>query len=215
MIKKSIKRILRSFIPSYLKELKIRNRIGKQFREWEKKGFGYPVPSHHLVKEHIIREYKKKYNFNILIETGTCYGDMIESQKNNFKKVISIELDPNLFINAKKRFEKTTNVSIFQGDSSIILPQIIKDLNEPALFWLDAHYSGGITAKGTKNSPIIEEINAIFNKSKFNHIILIDDARSFYKLKDYPTIEKLTKLVKSKNSKYKLKVKDDIIQFFL
>jgi hypothetical protein len=48
------------------------------------------------------------------------------------------------------------------------------------MFWLDRHYSGGFTAKGEKDCPIIEELDAISNGSHLKHSILIDDAGDLY-----------------------------------
>ncbi|MDD3159854.1 MAG: hypothetical protein PHQ98_02720, partial [Candidatus ainarchaeum sp.] len=81
-------------------------------------------------------------------------------------------------------------------------------IKHPAIFWLDAHYSGGNTAKGKQNSPILQELNLIF-KSKLNHIILIDDA-NYFGTKGYPTIEVVTKL--TNNKKYNIKIEENIIQ---
>jgi len=78
---------------------------------------------------------------------------------------------------------------------------------------LDGHYSVGITAKGDKECPIFEELNAIFKIGMLNHIILIDDARCFNGSSDFPTIEKLTKFVKGINEKYQVKIENDIIRF--
>jgi hypothetical protein len=213
MLIKTIKRIVRPFIPLYLIELKKRNKIGKQFRELEVKEYEYLVPAHYFVKERTNKEYQKKYNYAIFIEARTCFRDIVEAQKNNFKNVFSVELEINLFNGARKRFETTSGVSIFQGDSAAVLKEIIKDLNEPAVFWLDAQYPGGKAAKGAKKFPIIEEIEFIFKNNRFSHILLIDNARSFYELKNYPIIENLTALVRRQNSNYKLKFKDDMIQF--
>lgn len=41
--------------------------------------------------------------------------------------------------------------------------------------WLDAHYSGGTTAKGKKSSPLKDELEIIKKHPIKNHIILIDD----------------------------------------
>ena len=49
-----------------------------------------------------------------------------------------------------------------------------------AIFWLDAHWSGGETYGINDECPLIEEIK-IINNTKLNHIILIDDARLFIK----------------------------------
>jgi hypothetical protein len=149
------------------------------------------------------------------VETGTYRGDMVEAQKTRFKKIISIELGVDLFEKAKERFHHDKNVIIVQGDSGKVLPIILKDINEPALFWLDGHYSGGITAKGDKECPIFEELNAILNTKSFNHILLIDDARCFIGDGDYPTIKKLTEFIRSKNDKYQVEVKHDIIRYVI
>jgi molybdopterin converting factor small subunit len=147
------------------------------------------------------------------IETGTYLGDTVEALKTKFKKVISIELGMDLYINAKERFLNDKNIEIFQGDSGKVLPQIVLGLKDPAIFWLDGHYSAGITAKGDKICPILEELDAIFDNSKLNHILLIDDARDFVGEGDYPTIERLTDYIKSKNERYKVQVKHDIIRY--
>jgi hypothetical protein len=89
----------------------------------------------------------------------------------------------------------------------------MQGINEPAIFWLDGHYSAGITAKGDKECPIFEELNAILNKNEFNHILLIDDARCFIGEGDYPTIEELTNYVKTKDKSYQVVVEHDIIRF--
>jgi hypothetical protein len=63
-------------------------------------------------------------------------------------------------------------------------------VHQPCLFWLDAHYSAGITAKGEGNTPIEEELKHIFgHECAENNVILIDDARVFNGSNDYPLIE--------------------------
>ena len=149
------------------------------------------------------------------METGTYLGDMVEAQKKQFKKIITIELGIELFNEAKKRFFNDKNVRIVQGDSGKVLPDILKGITEPAIFWLDGHYSEGITAKGDKDCPIFEELNAIFCNSKYNHVLLIDDARCFIGKGDYPTIEELTDYIRGKNEKYNVEVKCDIIRYVI
>ncbi len=78
---------------------------------------------------------------------------------------------------------------------------------------MDGHYSAGTTAKGEKDCPIFEELNAILDSKNFNHILLIDDARCFIGKGDYPTIDQLTEYIKSKNEDYKVEVKHDIIRY--
>lgn len=114
-------------------------------------------------------------------------------------KCISIELSQKFFIEAKKRFTNYKNVKLLRGDSGIILPKIIRNIEKPALFWLDGHYSGGATAKGKLQTPVINELNAVLASPIRGHVILIDDIRNFNGKHDYPYLDKvLLKIRKSK-----------------
>lgn len=203
-----IKKIFRPVIHKYVSAYRREAHFKKQLSEWKKAGKPIPVP--HIVKQVTIKEYQKKFRIKILVETGTYLGDMVQAQLKNFKKIISIELGKDLFLEAKTKFKKNKNVKILHGNSGSLLPEIIKELKEPAIFWLDGHYSEGITAKGDKESPILEELKAIFTSS-VDHIILIDDARSFNGTGDYPTIEELSEFISAKNRGFNIKIQDDII----
>lgn len=96
----------------------------------------------HVIKQEVIINFQKKYSIKILVETGTFWGEMIYAQRKNFEKIISIELLQKLYNAASKRFKKYKNIEIINGDSEEILNQIITQILEPAIFWLDGHYSG-------------------------------------------------------------------------
>ena len=183
----------------------------KEFKKWQQNGC--PVPPPHLVKQMAIAEYQQKYNISILVETGSFLGDMVEAQKRRFNQIFSIELGVDLYRNTSKRFKRNEHIKILLGDSGKVLPDILSEINEPAIFWLDGHYSAGITAKGDKDCPIYEELNAIFNSKKINHILLIDDARCFNGEGDYPTIEDLSSFINSKDKNYTVEIKNDIIRY--
>jgi len=87
-------------------------------------------------------------------------------------------------------------------------------VEKPCLFWLDGHYSGGNTAKGEKETPIMEELRQICAHPVKNHLILIDDAREFTGQNDYPTIESLRTFVGARLPGYGFDVKDDIIRIY-
>ena len=83
-----------------------------------------------------------------------------------------------------------------QGDSATQLKLVLNQLSEPVLFWLDGHYSGGQTAKGVKECPILEELEAIASfKCNAGSVVLIDDARLFNGSHDYPEVETIQKWV--------------------
>lgn len=181
----------------------------KQLTEWERNG--KPSPPPHIVKQKTVEEYRNKYGPDILVETGTYLGEMVEAQRENFKKIYSIELSERLFTKAKKRFKAFSHITILQGDSGIVLNKLVPSIDQPAIFWLDGHYSGGITALGEKECPVPEELNAIL-ESKFDHVILIDDARLFNGTNDYPTIEEIKGIFRAKGKNYNIETRDDIIR---
>lgn len=178
-------------------------------QQWVQKG--KPIPPPHIIKQKLIEEYQKKFNVEILIETGTYLGEMVEAQRNNFKMIYTIELSERLYLKAVNRFKSYSNIKILHGDSGTVLQSLISVLKEPALFWLDGHYSGGITALGSKECPVMEELIAIC-KSDVQHFILIDDARLFNGTHDYPTVEGIQSLLNSYHKKYFIEIKDDILR---
>jgi uncharacterized LabA/DUF88 family protein len=182
----------------------------KQLRDWYSNGC--PVPPPHIVKQLTIKEYQKRSGYKILIETGTFLGDMVEAQKKCFEKIISIELSVELYKKAVKRFKRHSNVEIVYGDSGQVLPEIMKDIDIPAIFWLDGHYSEGITAKGDTDCPIYNELTAIFNDKNLKNIILIDDARCFTGKGDFPRLDELTGFIKTRNQKCQISLENDIIR---
>ncbi len=170
-----------------------------------------PLPPPQVVKQKALKTYAKKHGMNIFIETGTYFGDTTWAMRKFFKKLYSIELSEELFKKAEKRFEKFDNIEILHGDSSEVLSKVLPQVKEPTLFWLDGHYSGGVTAKGDKECPILEELDAILS-SNFEHIILIDDARLFNGTSDYPKLKELEKHILSRYENSVITVKDDIIR---
>lgn len=183
----------------------------KKINHWVNQG--RPVPPPHEVKQMTIKEYQKKYEITTLVETGTYLGNMVFAQKDNFSKIITIELGKELFESARKKFRSYKHIEPLSGDSGKVLNEVVPALSSMTIFWLDSHYSAGITARGEKDCPIYDELDAIFRGSIRNHILLIDDARCFNGEGGYPAIEELDRYVKSKNPNYMMEVKYDIIRF--
>lgn len=195
-------RIRRTFI------LKIRRCW--ELRQWERNG--KLVPSPHLIKQRTVREYAERFSLNTLIETGTYRGEMVSAMRRSFRQIFSIELDPVLFEQAQERFSSRPHITILQGDSNQILPEILTAINTPCLFWLDAHYSGGTTARGDLETPVIQELELILNHPVKTHVILIDDARCFVGQNDYPKLDTLEAMLLKSRSGWIFEVKDDIIR---
>jgi len=190
----SIKQAIKRTIPDDV--LKLRRDLEAR-RAWEKQG--RPSPPPHIIKEELIKNFAQNFNTPILIETGTYLGDMVHAMRKSFTRIISFELDPTLAAQAQNRFAGDSHIQIIQGDSGKLLAEYLKNIHEPCLFWLDGHYSGGITAKGSLETPIKNELTAILSHPVDGHVILIDDARCFTGENDYPTLDELKTLVANRN----------------
>lgn len=183
-----------------------------EYKKWI--SLGKPIPPPHRVKQHVIREYSNSNNIKTFVETGTYLGDMVEAVKNSFEQIYSIELDHFLFQLATKRFKGFAKIHLFQGDGGVVLKELLPSINNPCLFWLDGHYSSGLTARGETETSIEQELSHIFNHPLCHkHVILIDDARLFTGEGDYPSVLSLEN--KAKYAGFNLfTVKDDIIRIF-
>jgi len=194
----------------YWQRIKKNKKQKKLLKTWQRNG--KPSPPPHIVKQRQVKRFARLFNCSVFVETGTYKGEMIESVQDVFEKIYSIELDKCLFKRAREKFSGRNNILVLQGDSGIILADILKDLSSRILFWLDAHYSGGATASGEQKTPIEKELHTILETSHSDSVILIDDARMFVGDNDYPTVPELRNLVLSKRPQVKIDIEDDIIQ---
>jgi len=164
------------------------------------------------MKQSVLKEYAGKYNLRILVETGTFYGDMVNAMKEEFDQIYSIELSQCLYKKCVRRFKGDKKIIIIQGDSGVEIKNVVDRIQRPALFWLDGHYSAGITAKGENETPICKELSHILNAPIRNHVIVIDDAWKFGSDPAYPSIEELTQFVMSRRDDLEITIKYDSIR---
>jgi hypothetical protein len=176
---------------------------------WMRGGCSAPAP--HAIKMSVVRSYLRNHNLKQFVETGTYLGDTLEYIAREGVGCTSIELSEQLHAKATQRFSGFENVSLILGDSAEQMPKLLTRLGKPTLFWLDGHYSAGFTARGEKDSPIMSELEAIYNHPVAGHVILIDDARCFDGTNDYPHLDDLLRTMR-KESRYSSEVSMDIIR---
>ncbi len=165
-------------------------------------------------KKAVILEYAKRFGSKIFVETGTHLGDMVENCKNFFDEVHSIELSDDFYNKAKLRFAGDAHINLYQGDSGLVIKDVVPLISKPVLFWLDAHYSGESTARGESDTPIVEELNYILQHCKQPFCILIDDARLFIGKNSYPRIKYLNNMISSTYPTLAMEVYGDIIRIY-
>ncbi len=123
------------------------------------------------------------------VETGTAQGDTAFIAAGHFTCVFTMEIHDEAFVVASRHLNGC-NVDMCHGDSLDVLPSLLPSLIGPALFWLDAHYSGGPTKIGKTECPVIEEIQMI-RRSNPKHVIFVDDMQIFCTT----GVERLNKMV--------------------
>jgi hypothetical protein len=126
----------------------------------------------------LIVALKECSEVNSFIETGTYLGNTAYWSSRKFEQVITLEYSTEMYQQATRKYGHVENIKFLQGDSRVLLQEIISSLKQPSMFWLDAHWSGGQTYGEEDECPLLEEL-AIINASPYDHIILIDDARLF------------------------------------
>ncbi|MCA1951993.1 MAG: hypothetical protein LDL25_03305 [Hyphomicrobiales bacterium] len=171
---------------------------------------GMPLPPVPAAKRRVILSLLRQHGLSTFIETGTFKGDTLAAIAATGIRAISVELSPEYFDRANQRFAGHRNVELHQGDSGLVLPRIVATLTEPALFWLDGHYSAGETAHGALASPISAEVEAILNSPVRGHVILIDDAQDFTGEGGYPELGRFLTAI-AETGRYRARVHANII----
>lgn len=163
---------------------------------------GQVRPMTEKMKRVTLRHYALQHRLRTFVETGTFRGDTVDFMLPVMDSIHSIELSDELHAAAVTRFRGQSKVHLHKGDSGIVLANIIAKLDSPALIWLDAHYSGKMTALGAEETPVLAELKAVFEANSFPHVILIDDVRDFEKKESYPRLQHIRQVAEARGYSY-------------
>lgn len=160
------------------------------------------------VHEEIAKMLAKKHNLTSFVETGTWHGDSAKWAAPRFEKVITIEVIEEFYLESKRTLSEYWNVLCVHGDSRYDLNRILRDVERPALFWLDAHWTGHPNYKAEYGKcAVLDEIKTI-NYTYSHDAIMVDDVRLFPSLMRIEPDEVIEAL--SFSGRRKVTVKDDI-----
>ena len=120
-------------------------------------------------------DYKQYTNF---VETGTFLGETIYSVEPLFKKLYTIEVKEEFYQKHINSY-KGDKINFYLGDSGKVLGDIIPEISGKTIFFLDGHYSAGITGTAEKHVPLYEELTHIMNLFKEEAVIIVDDLTMF------------------------------------
>jgi len=124
------------------------------------------------------------------VETGTAWGDTTEMIAPEVDLVWTIEASRPQYERARERLSVYSHVHCLFGDSRQHLAALAPKLTQPAIFWLDAHYSGGGTAGVDEPCPLLSELTSL-GELRGPHAIIIDDARLLGTERGWPTLNAL------------------------
>lgn len=138
-----------------------------------------------LAMQELFAFLAEQFGIAKFVETGTYQGETARFASERFRHVITIEGAQHLYRVAQQQLRGCPNVTCLCGDSRDHLSRILRDLQGPILFWLDAHWSGGETFGEHAECPLIEELAAVYSRAA-DHFVVIDDARFFISLPPIP-----------------------------
>ena len=149
----------------------------RRLARWLAAGSPHPMPP--IVKHAVLERFAAEHGLRTLIETGTRRGDTLAALYGKFDALHSIELLPDVYEAAHQRFRASPKIHLYLGDSAVLLAQLIAELRQPALFWIDAHSPPGQPRPGETVTPILIELEHIFAAPFLGHVIIVDDAHLF------------------------------------
>jgi hypothetical protein len=162
---------------------------------WRTEGLFVPVPF--FIRRAQLLSQARTIGANIAVETGTFRGDTTAFLAGHLREVHTIEVVPALAELARERFRRSPAVTVWNGSSPEILRDLLPKLQGSVLFYLDGHYSGGITGQGARSCPVREELEAICELCPGKVGIIVDDARLFGVDPEYPSISQVREWMKN------------------
>ncbi len=136
----------------------------------------------------IMKQLDIKEKYKIFVETGTNRGRTIIPMSKHFDVLYTIELDGTFFYKTKQKATDLDiqNIRFIHGDSGEKIKEVVDQLTEKAIYFLDSHWCGYQTAFNGKDCPLLEELEYINEHDKNASCLIIDDYRLFGQVRQKP-----------------------------
>jgi hypothetical protein len=128
-----------------------------------------------------VEALRDRFDIRALVETGTFTGESTLWAAERFREVITIDNSLEFREAASARCAEHANVTFLAGDTRVVFPPVVAELERPALLWLDAHGAPGLFGDHD-DWPVLHELAAINYSAHWldlRHFVLIDDAHCF------------------------------------
>lgn len=150
-------------------------------------------PSSFAKRRHLLRIFHAR-GHDTFVESGTHRGDTVAAFVPHARRIISVELDSALYEFAVRRFAAERHVEIILGDAIEEIPRLMQRLGGGWLLWLDGHFSGGVTARGQRDEPVLEILAALSGlRVEGDATVVVDDLRLFGRHPEFPPLDELVR----------------------
>jgi hypothetical protein len=159
-------------------------------RRYDAGGLG--PPADRAKRRHLLSVFRAR-GHEILVESGTYLGGTVLFMQPHARRIVSVEIEPVLYEAARQRFEDDESVELHLGDAAVLIPELVAGLAEPALVWLDGHFTGGVnTLQGEAIEPapgILESLGDL--ELPKGMTVVVDDLRLFGRGEGFPALDAL------------------------
>jgi len=83
-----------------------------------------------MILKQIFADLITKHDIEVIIETGTFLGGTTKQLASMVERVITVEINPEFYVQAAKHLTGLKNVQMWHNDSSVILPTILEQITE-------------------------------------------------------------------------------------
>jgi hypothetical protein len=207
-----LKEFLRAVLPgSWYAGLRNAWVDARDWREWRAHRRHPRVPPPHVVKVRTVLDCARRHGIRTLVETGTFEGEMVRKCRRRFDAIHTIELSPEWAERAEASFANDAHVYVHRGDSAEVLPRVLEGIRDRVVLWLDGHYSGEGTARGTSDTPLLAELEAVRRHGQRGSVVLIDDARCLGTT-GYPALAEVQARLRAIEPDALITLADDIVR---
>lgn len=161
-----------------------------------------------------IRRYAQRFpGLRVFVETGIFAGDCTALHLADwFRTLHVIDLETRQCLQVEQK--AVPNLLTWPGSSADVLPRLLAELHDPALFWLDAHLWAGHPLvrpdQEVPPAPLLAELQAIRSwPHGAQSVVLVDDVRQLGVEADRPELAEVLELV---YPAWRVEIAEDIIR---
>lgn len=153
---------------------------------------------------------RDRFGVQSFVETGLLHGNTALWAEHQFEYIVSVEKCEGYCENFNSEYPES-KVRVVNGDSGIILNEVLDDIQIPAIIWLDAHFGNDLHYQLEEDEspcPVLGEIEALNGKDS-DFYILIDDAMLFTGEDGWPELNEVKRSLD--NGERYIAIIDDVI----